>query len=103
MKPAGAQADFRSVAAMLAIKSTAGQNFRGLTGAWVGSLLQEGGIYRRRDGQYFLSLGSVASPGDWRCLVPMRKCCVGVAACAGWVPHEFGSTDCNVALLLLLP
>ena len=60
MKPAGPQADFRAVASMLAIKNTAAQDFKGLTGSWVGALLWEGGVFRRQsDSVHFLSLGFV--------------------------------------------
>ena len=60
MKPAGAAADRRAVAAMVAIKSTADQDFAGLAGAWCGVLLQEGGVFRRTsDKTVFLSLGFV--------------------------------------------
>ena len=58
LKPAGQPAEFREVAALTALRTTAPGRFHGLGGVWAGALLQEGLLYKRKaDDCTFLSLG----------------------------------------------
>ena len=63
VKPAGQQAEFRSVASMLALRLTCAagpEHFEGMSSLWVGGFLQEGMVFLHVDsGQFYLSLGFV--------------------------------------------
>ena len=47
-KPGGQPADFRSVSVMMALRSTASSDFKGLKQCWLGTLLQEGLLFREK-------------------------------------------------------
>jgi hypothetical protein len=58
VKPAGQNADKKSVACMVVLKELAPSGFSGIGGTWVACLLQKGRLFRRKaDGTIFLSLG----------------------------------------------
>ncbi|CAL1163263.1 unnamed protein product, partial [Cladocopium goreaui] len=63
VKPAGQQAEFRSVASMVALRLCVGdgpQHFTGVSGLWTGGLLQEGMVFKHLPSQkVYLSLGFV--------------------------------------------
>ena len=60
VKPAGLPADMRSVAAMLALRATAGNDFDGLSALAAGALMQEGFLFKHKATEkVFVSLGHV--------------------------------------------
>ena len=60
LKPGGQPADFRSVSVMNALRLSADSDFKGLKQSWIGTLLQEGLLFREKaNGKTFLSLGHV--------------------------------------------
>ena len=64
-KPGGQPADFPSVSVMMALRSTASSDFKGLKQCWLGTLLQEGLLFREKStGNFYLSLGHVLQ-GLW--------------------------------------
>ena len=57
-KPAGAIAEFRSAACMMAMRALAADDFKNISGLWVSSLLQEGHVFMELcSGDYYVSLG----------------------------------------------
>ena len=57
-KPAGVEAEQRSIAALVALQTMRRDNFHGGDAFWGGCLLQRGRIFRRKhDGAVFVSLG----------------------------------------------
>ena len=58
VKPAGQQAEHRSIATLCALRATAEKGFADLDGAWAGGLLQQGHVYRKAGtDDFYVSLG----------------------------------------------
>ena len=58
MKPASNLADYKSVAAMIALRQAAPGHFQNITSLWVGQLLQQGLLFHEKlTDTYILSLG----------------------------------------------
>ena len=58
VKPAGQQAERRSIATLCALRATAEKGFADLDGAWAGGLLQQGHVYRKAGADdFYVSLG----------------------------------------------
>ena len=57
-KPAGQPAEFRSAAAMSALRGLVDDNFQNAGAVWTGCLLQEGLLFRHKEcNEYYVSLG----------------------------------------------
>jgi hypothetical protein len=57
-KTSGPQGDYRSIAAVAALKATGNDDFDGIGGMWVGSLLTRTRLFRKKaTDQFFVSFG----------------------------------------------